>query len=179
MNYVKKTGEILLTLLSACALIIGAGLLILKLTGCHVLAVQTGSMGDSYPVGSLVIVAAPQPDEIGEGDVISFVADGSLAVVTHRVVSVDTQNRCFYTKGDSNDTADTEPVLYENLLGKVIFSFPYAGYAVLFVQGRIGKILLWAVIAGIAVYFSEQLFVSVQKRRKERHDEQSDRDKQE
>lgn len=179
MKYIKKICGAAVSLLFVCVFITGAGLLALRLCGYQALAVQTGSMGAVYPVGSVVIADKSQPEDIQTGDIISFVADERLTVVTHRVVSIDTENRCFYTKGDNNNTEDTCPVLYENLLGKVVFSVPYIGYLVMSAQSRAGKRLLWFVIAAIVLYFLKQLIVLLLKRRKECHDEQSETDKRE
>ncbi len=166
MKYFKKAVSILMDFFFFLLLIIGAGLLILRAVGYQALAVQTGSMKNVYPVGSVVIVDNSSPDDIALGDVISFVADGHMTIVTHRVIDIDTVNQCFYTKGDENNVTDTNPVVYENLLGKVVFSAPYAGRLLTFSHSRIGRAVFFLVIAAIVLYFAAQLVIYIIKRRK-------------
>lgn len=176
MKYVKKICGLAVLLLFVSFLMSGAGLLILRLFGYRVFAVRTASMESVYPVGSVVVIDSSQAEEIQQGDIISFVTDERLTVVTHRVAAVDTENRCFYTKGDNNNTEDESPVLFENLLGKVVFSVPYIGYPVIAAQSRTGRLLLWLVVAAIVIYFSEQFIISILRRRREYRDEQSETD---
>jgi len=41
----------------------------------------------------------------------------------------------FVTQGDANSKPDTDPVIPENLVGKVIFSIPKIGWAAIAVKG--------------------------------------------
>ncbi len=132
-------------------MVVGAFLLCSRLFGLRLYAVQTESMQSSYPKGSLIGVLAVEPEDIGEGDVISFVVSTD-AVVTHRVVENDTAEELIYTKGDENDSEDSEPVAYENVLGRAVFGIPYVGYAVLFVDTAGGKALLGIAAVLAALY---------------------------
>lgn len=62
------------------------------------------------------------------GDPITFVLNEDLVVATHRVIEIDSEAGCFYTKGDANNAADGSPVLFENLIGVPVFTIPYLGY---------------------------------------------------
>ena len=99
-----------------------------RLIGLTPYSVLSGSMEPAYHVGALVYVKKVPPENIAVGDPISFVLNKELVVVTHRVVRVDTEQKCFFTKGDANDAADGAPVLFENLIGKPVFTIPYLGY---------------------------------------------------
>ncbi len=48
-------------------------------------------------------------------------------LVTHRVVSVDSVNQTFVTKGDNNNVADPAPVMWGNVVGEVVFGVPKVG----------------------------------------------------
>ena len=107
-------------------------------------AVLSGSMTPKYKVGSLVFVKKAEQAEIKTGDVITFVAGNDKTVVTHRVVKVDEENNCFYTKGDANADIDAAPVIYENVLGRVKFSVPWIGRFSMLLSEKSGRYLVLA-----------------------------------
>lgn len=116
------------------------------LTGFRFLAVKTGSMADTCPVGSLVITKKVDPQEINEGDIISFTIDDDLTIVTHRVVETDQETQSFITKGDANNTEDQSPVVWENLVGKVILTLPHIGYAVTWITSKTGRTIIMIIL---------------------------------
>jgi len=111
-------------------------------------AILSPSMTPKYQVGDLVYVKSCPPEEINVGDVLTFVANEDLLVVTHRVAEVDRENRCFITKGDANTSEDLAPVLYENVLGTVRFSLPKLGYVSTYLTSPSGR------YTGAAIVFS-------------------------
>ncbi len=147
----KKVFDALFIIFFTLVMLAGVFLLCSRLFGLRLYAVQTESMQSSYPKGSIIGVLAVEPEDIGEGDVISFVVSTD-AVVTHRVVENDTAGELIYTKGDENDSEDSEPVAYENVLGRAVFGIPYVGYAVLFVDTASGKVFLGIVAVLAALY---------------------------
>jgi len=88
------------------------------------MAVYGGSMHPSIKVGDLAIVK--HSDLIAEGDIITFNIEGKI--VTHRVVDILPEG--FVTKGDANNAPALNPVRLNELIGKVVFVVPYAGYVV-------------------------------------------------
>lgn len=100
------------------------------------MAVYGGSMHPSIKVGDLAIVK--RSDLIVEGDIITFNAVGKI--VTHRVVDVLPEG--FVTKGDANKAPDARPVRLDDLIGKVVFVVPYAGYVVHYAGTFWGLVLL-------------------------------------
>lgn len=142
MNYLKKTGGFLLNIFFGLLLVVGTALIVLRICGFSILAVETGSMGESCPAGSLIIVDNCSPEDVRVGDVISFVANEWLVTVTHRVVEVDEEKQLFYTRGDANNTADSSPVLFENLIGKVRIKIPLLGYVFIWAHTKGGKIVI-------------------------------------
>ena len=59
----------------------------------------------------------------------------------------------FITKGDANETADLEPVPANNIVGKTVFSLPYAGYVINFAQTTTGYITIFIVPALLIIAF--------------------------
>lgn len=178
MRFLKKTGGIAATFIFSCMLVIGVCMILLNLLGYRLLAIRTGSMQDVYDVGTLVLVHKTSAEEIQVGDVISYVVDEKLTVVTHRVIEIDSANKCFYTKGDRNQTTDEKPVVFENLIGKVVCGIPFAGYVILFVQSKAGKLVLEIVIVVIIFFLIQQGIYRRMKHREERkesRDEEVDR----
>ena len=135
---VKKTWNVISTVLVVIVVVIALLLVGARLFGLQVYAVLSGSMEPAYHVGSIIYVKSVDPGEIEVGDPITFVMNEELTVATHRVVRIDTENRAFYTKGDANNDPDAAPVNFNNLLGKPVFTIPYLGYVSSFVQSPPG-----------------------------------------
>ncbi len=98
-------GALALTMMLGTAIAVGA-----VLAGYRPVVLQTGSMGDYAPAGSLVI-AQPRPAaEVAVGDVVVMRRPG-VANVTHRVVEIEQQGdrRFAITKGDANEAIDPTP----------------------------------------------------------------------
>lgn len=133
LNAVKKTAKITGNILFALILIFVALLISVRLFGIQVYSVISGSMEPEYPVGSLIYVKKAEPSDISVGDVITFVLPSNTPA-THRVVRIDEQNRCFYTKGDANEAEDGSPVDFRNLIGTPVFKIPHLGYLIYSVQ---------------------------------------------
>lgn len=135
-------------LLVVAAVLLAAALVGVRLFGFKPFAVLSPSMTPKYEVGDLVYALPTAPEEIETGDVLTFVANAEGTVVTHRVAEADRENRCFYTKGDANDSRDGNPVAYENVVGVVKFSLPKMGYVSSYLSGTSGQ---YAAIAAVLV----------------------------
>ena len=135
----------------------GALLIILQICGISVFTVETGSMGEEYPVGSMIFVKSTKPAEIGSGDVITFAADENLTVVTHRVVERNDEKRYFITRGDMNNANDA-PVAFESVGGKVVYKIEKIGYAINIINQSAVKWLLMAVLAVLVILMIIQFY---------------------
>ena len=94
--------------------------------------VITGSMEPTIATDSFVITRRADPEEIREGEIISYYSpDPTLEgnVNTHRVVSVirDGQRLLFETRGDANSIADSYLVDSVNVIGRVVFTSALLG----------------------------------------------------
>ena len=174
---VKKIWNAVTTVLVALVVIFAIFLMGSRLVGLQVYSVISGSMEPTYSVGDLLYVKMVDPDAIKEGDVITFVLNEDLTVATHRVVSVDSENQEFTTKGDANKTEDANPVHFNNLIGVPVLSIPLLGYVSAYIQNPPGLYVAIAVgVVLLAIVFLPDL---LDKKKKESKEESEDESKEE
>jgi signal peptidase len=119
--FIALAGVILLFLFFQFSLPGKLGLYIVR-SGSMQPAIKTGSMAFVRPTGEYKV-----------GDVITFGADSpGNTPTTHRIIEVsgDGQQISYRTKGDANKTADNFIVPKDTVVGKVVLSLPYLGYAI-------------------------------------------------
>ncbi len=147
------------TFFAALILMIAALLIIANFVGIHLFNVESGSMTPAYPENSLVVVKETDPSNISEGDVITYVMNESGMVVTHRVVYVDEENRTFKTKGDANNVEDVMPVLWDNMVGKVLFGIPALGSVLSVITAEENrKIMICIIVCLLILSFGFDIF---------------------
>lgn len=153
---VKKIGKILYGIVFVCLLIIAGivALSSLKIPGNYkIFTVQSGSMEPSIMTGSVVII---KPfDSYQKGDVITVREPGNpKSTLTHRIFEVkeSSDSASYITKGDANNAPDSEQRPKANVLGKVIFTVPFAGYPIGFAKTRNGLIILVIIPATLIIY---------------------------
>lgn len=131
--------------------IAAVALVVLHFTGIQFFTVESGSMTPKYPKDSLVFVKETPPEEIQTGDVITYVMNDKGTLVTHRVVSVNSGDETFITKGDANQSQDPNPVMWGNVVGKVVFGVPKAGgaFRVFTSEDARGYIIAAVIILGV------------------------------
>ena len=115
--------------------------------------VKSGSMEPTILTGSIVVVK-PESD-YAVGDIVTFGEDNKVQIpTTHRIIAARTDENghtMYSTKGDNNDKQDNGDTDKKSVIGKVIFSIPYAGYVLNFARQPIGFTLMIAVPAGIII----------------------------
>ena len=128
-----------------------------------ILIVQSGSMEPAIKTGAVVVVKPIDNYQIN--DIITFTGGKSDRSTTHRIVGEEIENgkTYFTTKGDANNGEDTNKVTLDQIIGKVLFNVPYAGYAVAAAKKPLGFALLVLVPAGLII------FEEIGKIRKELH----------
>ncbi len=139
------------TFLAAVVVIIAVVLIIVRVTGLQAFNVESGSMTPAYPVNTLVLVKDVDPSQIAEGDVITYVLNSDGVLVTHRVIDVDKESQTFITKGDANNTQDPSPVLWGNMVGKVVFSLPKLGAPIQVLSAEENRTKVIIAIAALGV----------------------------
>lgn len=159
-----KLWSVFTWLLVGIIVLLAVALVGVRLLGFQPFAVLSPSMTPKYEVGDLVYVLPTDPEKIEVGDVLTFIANAEGVVVTHRVVEMDRENGCFYTKGDANDSRDGSPVVYENVVGVVKFSLPGLGYVSSYLSSDSGRYAVIAVaLAVILLAILSELFRSAGK----------------
>jgi len=101
-----------------------------SLFGYHVFRVASDSMTPTLQVGDVILVHEVQPEEIQEGDIVSFKGSESQfngAVITHRVVAKPQKSGDVYfyqTQGDKEGASLDPPITYSQLEGKYVRTLP-------------------------------------------------------
>lgn len=152
MKITKQIYKILSVIIS-CLLVVFALLLVgVRLFGFTPYTILSASMEPKYPVGSLIYIRPIEKEDIVVTDDITYVFDEQLNVVTHQVIEISDDGEYFFTQGLANQSPDTNPVYYENILGKVYFCIPLLGYVASFLSSPLGLIisilliLIWCVL---------------------------------
>jgi signal peptidase len=91
----------------------------------------SGSMRPGIEIGDIVLVGKINPKLLKTGDIIQFRQKDSSIPVVHRIIEVvPADDKYVYTtKGDANSQPDSEPVLSEQVVGRVITIVPKVGWA--------------------------------------------------
>ena len=149
MEQFKKIWNVFTTVLIALIVLVAVMLAGVRLVGLKVYTVLSGSMEPTYHTGSIIYVKKVDYIDLKAGDPITFMMDENT-VVTHRITEVlpdesDPAVLRFRTKGDANNVEDGTPVHYKNIIGMPVFSIPYMGYIVDYVQRPPGIYLAIAV----------------------------------
>ncbi len=160
MKKLRKILSVILNAVFTLVLIFGVALILLRVMGFKLYAVKTQSMQNIYPAGTLIITDSTAAEDVEVGDVISFTV-AKNTVVTHRVTKNDTENELIYTKGDMNDSEDSSPVAYNNVLGCVVFGIPYIGNGALYLRKKYVKIALIVLLALLAIYLIAGLVIRI------------------
>ncbi|MFC4223945.1 signal peptidase I [Lysinibacter cavernae] len=154
----------------AVGLVALAALVVPRIIGAVPLAVLTGSMNPAIHPGDLIVTQPTDIDNIRVGDVITFQPNSAdPMLITHRVVekSVVGGEAQLVTRGDANGAND-EPIVADQVKGKVLYSLPYVGYAT---QAVPNDLRAWAVPAvGVVLigYAAVTLTLSFRRTRQER-----------
>lgn len=147
----KKVWGVVSTAMVALVVLAAVFLMGSRLMGFRVFNVVSGSMEPTYSVGDMLYVKSVAPEDVKVGDVITFVLNEDLVVATHRVVRIDAEKQCFYTKGDANTVEDGSPVHFKNVIGVPKFSIPKLGYVSDFVQNPPGMYIVLMLVAVLLI----------------------------
>jgi len=170
MTTLKKIWNIVSTALVVLIVLCAIFLMGSRIMGYQCYTVISGSMEPEYSVGDLLYVKKVDVNTVQVGDPITFILNEDLVVATHRVVEIDAENQRFYTKGDANEIADSEPVHFNNVIGVPQFSIPKLGYVSDFVQNPPGMYITIGV--GIILILAVFLPDMIGKKKKEDEDKE-------
>jgi signal peptidase len=146
----------------------------------RLLTVLSGSMEPAIKTGSIVVVKPA--DDYKISDIITFGQESKTETpTTHRIfdIRVDQGRPIYITKGDANNSPDSKEILSKEIIGKVLFSIPYVGYAVAAAKKPIGFILI-IIIPAIIIITDElrKVWQEVKKLKNKKKDKEQDRESQ-
>lgn len=111
-----------------------------SILGYKILQVMSGSMSGEFETGDTIIIKhIKNESEIKIGDIITFKVDENT-LVTHRIVEiVKNENDIEYvTKGDANNSIDTQKVTFKDIEGKYLIKTVILGKIIKIIQSPIG-----------------------------------------
>lgn len=118
--------------------------------GIKTFVVQSGSMEPAIKTGGIVVVKPMASYAVG--DIITFgPRSKQKPPTTHRIVEVKEDGN-FVTKGDANNGEDMRTVSRYEVIGRVLFSVPYVGYAVAAAQKPWGFVVIVIIPAVIIIW---------------------------
>lgn len=106
--------------------------------GYSAAVVLTGSMSGTIEPNDLIVTRGQA--EYRQGDVITYA--NPYSTVTHRIVQITDDG--YRTKGDANNTEDSETVLPEQVIGRVVLTVPKIGGVILFLKSPLGMLCMLA-----------------------------------
>lgn len=135
---------------------LAAGVLVPRVAGATPYTILTGSMTPTYPPGTLVVDKPTDPAAIGVGTVVTYqIESGKPAVVTHRVIAVNTTvngELTYTTQGDANPTPDSKPVRPEQIRGQLWYAVPHLGRAGVLFSGHQRELFTYGIAGGLGLY---------------------------
>ncbi len=117
-----------------------------KIFGYSVINIVTGSMEDTIPTGSYILIKETDPRKIERGDIICFYSDDPAIYGlpnTHRVKDIiDGESLKFLTRGDANPADDSYPARAERLVGVYVCSLDWLTVFSAALEGRMMFVIL-------------------------------------
>ena len=119
--------------------------------------IQSGSMEDTIPTDSYILVKRTTAAEVEVGDVIMFYSDDPELhgdFNTHRVVDIIGDHEEFVTKGDNNSGRDAKNARGEKVVGRYVRNMPVLTAIGRLFRTTLGLVLLFAVtLISVALTF--------------------------
>ena len=126
---------------------------VVTIFGYRTYIVSSGSMEPFLNIGDIILVDKIEDvNDIKVEDIITF-SQGDGKDVTHRVIEIKEVNgiKSFVTKGDNNNSQDSNEVKFENIRGRYSNKIDGVGKFILNVKTSFGAILFVIII--FAIYF--------------------------
>ena len=121
--------------------------------GIYMFNIVSESMEPTLEINDVVVVQKCEPTQLQKGDVITFQQDGRN--ISHRIVDTTKIKNTikFQTKGDNNETVDSDLVEAGQVYGKVLFKIKKIGNIITYIQNVRGfiNIIIFAIIVYILV----------------------------
>ena len=171
MKAIRKIAEVLGIIIIVISILLVGFVLIGPRFGWEVHPILSGSMEPALKVGGIIVTGPEKIQNIEVNDVITFQVNPEFKV-THRVVAIEIIDGkpWFQTKGDANQEQDLNLVSSEEeVIRKVVFHFPYLGFAAVFMQKKLAFILLIGIPALILIFiFSRDLLKGIRENKEKK-----------
>jgi len=147
--------NVLMVLLILVGIVVAVSVLPIR-NNFKILSVMSGSMQPKIPVGSIVVIKPAQ--EYVVGNIVTFKNNSQRKkddYTTHRIVDVQDasdSSKLYITKGDANDSNDSERVEPRRIIGKYLFQIKWLGYLLVYIKTLPGLILIIIIPSAIIVY---------------------------
>lgn len=139
VNIIKKVWNAVATLIVVVVVIFAILVVGVRIFGVDVFVVLSGSMEPEFMTGSVIYVTKVDTSTLKENDVITYKLT-EKTIATHRIIEVFEEDGVvkYRTKGDNNEIEDEVPVLPQQVVGTPIFTIPYIGYIISYIQNPPG-----------------------------------------
>ena len=132
--------------------------------------VLTRSMESVYPQGTLIVTKPIDPKALVVGNDITFYQDATTTVV-HRITAVrenfnNSGQPAFVTKGVDNLREDSNILLADNVIGKVVFFVPHIGSISQNISSQFPAIIAFLIFGYLFSYFLNMTIGETSKERK-------------
>ncbi len=115
--------------LAVALLLLGFGLLGLRVAGFQFISVRGHSMEPTFSPGALLIARSAPPATVQAGDIIAFSGMAGEPNIVHRVVALQMGSTpVATTMGDNNPVSDPYPVVLRGAVPRIIWSVPQVGW---------------------------------------------------
>jgi signal peptidase I len=116
------------------------------------LAIESGSMAPTFVRGTLVVVEhVASASDLHVGEIVAYNAAylSPNGPVVHRIVAIhfNGTQEVFTFKGDANPSPDPRPVVFSQVVGRVVTYLPYLGYLILSPELSISIVLVVVLVA--------------------------------
>jgi signal peptidase len=127
-SFLMPSGKRILFTIIVSAIILSSFILYLGVFP-FIVNFESGSMEPSIGRNSLNFVQATTFEGINVGDVILVSPSAGSTMLAHRVISIDSVNRVFDTRGDANtgQMAIEKNITADKIRGKIVASVPLIG----------------------------------------------------
>lgn len=128
----------------------------ISILGFRHYVVATNSMEPKYNIGDLIIIKQIPINKIKVGDVINYISENQTDTITHRVVQItEIDGQKYYkTKGDSNNSEDSELINQSRIRGILLFKVSKVGIILTKMLTGTGLVVLFGII--LLSYFRDK-----------------------
>ena len=140
----------------------------ISLFGYRAFIITSKSMEPSIHFGDVIIVKKCKESKLNTGDIITF--NSGNEVITHRILEIqkaENSETLYITKGDNNNTEDTERVTFSNIKGKNVLTIPCLGKIIMMIDNKLIFLVIILIIL-ILVFLKIQRQEKIENRREKK-----------